>query len=95
MQEKEQYLLSTVDNPYNPWEDFDNWYLWDIHKGYNTCALLARVAQPIDAFGENYKIAEAERAMDEILEADQCAMYIKVKKGLKIHPQKPILEGET
>ena len=37
-------MLTTMDNPYNPKEDYDKWRNWDIDKGYNTENLLARIA---------------------------------------------------
>lgn len=36
--------LSTLDNPYNPYEDFDHWYQYDMAKGWSTCCLMARIA---------------------------------------------------
>lgn len=32
--------LTTFDNPYNPFEQFSDWFLFDVEKGYNTCAYL-------------------------------------------------------
>ena len=35
--------LTTVDNPYNPFEQFTSWLLYDEEKGYHTCAYLGRI----------------------------------------------------
>ena len=37
-------MLTTFDNPYDPFEQFTLWFLFDVEKGYNTCERLARVA---------------------------------------------------
>ena len=38
-------MLTTVDNPYNPFVQFDEWFAFDSQKGYNSCGLLARFAR--------------------------------------------------
>ena len=35
-------FLTTTDNPYNPFTQFDQWYTYDYDKGYMTCALVAK-----------------------------------------------------
>ena len=42
--------LTTFDNPYNPFEQFSDWFLFDVEKGYNTCAYLDRIAHTSDQF---------------------------------------------
>ena len=37
-------MLSTTDNPFDPFNDFTSWYMFDCEKGHNTCARLARIA---------------------------------------------------
>lgn len=62
-----QYMLTTSDNPFNPFEDFDNWYNFDEQKGYHSCSLLARMLTDHDAFSENDKIAMQNDAIDAIV----------------------------
>jgi hypothetical protein len=37
-----EYLLTTVDNPYNPFTEWTQWYYQDIRLGHDTAGLLAR-----------------------------------------------------
>lgn len=41
-------MLTTIDNPYNPFEQWDEWYAMDHQLGHNTCEFLARVADAPD-----------------------------------------------
>ena len=38
------YMLTTIDNPYDPFTQWDDWYKFDMVKGYDTCGYLARLA---------------------------------------------------
>ena len=38
-------MLTTVDNPFDPIKQFDQWFLFDVEKGYNSSAYLARIAR--------------------------------------------------
>lgn len=71
-------MLSTIDNPFNPFEDFDSWFLFDVEKGYNSCAYLARIARTSNEFTEEEEAEEIERAIDEIIRYDFMNLYIKV-----------------
>ena len=73
-------MLTTVDNPYNPFDDFNNWFMFDVQKGYNTCAYLARVAQTSDQFTEKENNEEIEKAIDEIIQHDFMNIYVKLTK---------------
>lgn len=41
-------MLTTLDNPFNPFDNFEEWYKIDMQFNYNTCALLARIAPVAD-----------------------------------------------
>lgn len=70
--------LTTYDNPFNPLDDFANWFLFDEEKGYHSCAYLARIARCSDELTdeENDRIQEA--AIDEIIKYDFLGIYRKV-----------------
>lgn len=74
--------LTTFDNPFDPIDQFDSWFLYDIEKGYNTCERLARFANTSDQLTEKENNKEIERAIDEIVAIDFLNVYKKVKKEI-------------
>ena len=74
-------MITTVDNPYDPFEQFTSWFLFDTEKGYNTCAYLGRIARTSDQLSEEENNKETERAIDEIIKYDFMNIYKKVKKS--------------
>ena len=73
--------LTTVDNPYDPFDQFDDWYRFDADKGYNTCGILARFQYTSDQFTEEENAYEIERAIDTIIANDPLNRWKKVKKS--------------
>lgn len=73
-------MLTTFDNPYNPFDNFNSWFLFDTEKGYNSCGYLARIAKTSDQFTEEENNKEIERAIDEIIKYDFMNVYTKVYK---------------
>ena len=73
-------MLSTVDNPYDPFDNFSSWYMYDVESGYNSCAYLARIAKTSEQFTDTENEEEIERAIDEIIQYDFRNIYVKVKK---------------
>lgn len=76
-------MLTTFDNPFNPFEQFTSWFLFDTEKGYNSCSYLARIARTSDQFTEEENDKEIERAIDEIIKYDFRNIYKKVTKKQK------------
>lgn len=72
------YMLSTADNPYNPWTQFDDWYAFDEQKGYHTCSYLARVTRTSDELSEADDDLAITEAMEEILHFNLTGNYIRV-----------------
>ena len=59
-------MLTTFDNPFNPFTHFDEWRTYDSQKGYNTCEYLARIATPALDISDEDNEVEIEKAMNEI-----------------------------
>ena len=76
--EPQGVALTTIDNPFNPFTDFTKWFLYDIEKGYYSCAYLARIARTSDQLSDAENLNEIERAIDEIIRLDFMGIYKKV-----------------
>ena len=74
--------LTTIDNPYDPFEQFDAWYMYDMEKGYSTCSYLDRIARTSNQLSEEENEKEIERAIDEIIRFDFQNIYKKVLLAL-------------
>ena len=71
-------MLTTVDNPFDPFEQFTSWRLFDLEKGYNSCERLARFVELSDDLSEVEENEIIERAIDEIIKYDILNIFKKV-----------------
>lgn len=76
----EEFMLSTIDNPYNPFIQYDEWYAYDAQQGYHTPEYLARVTQSSDELSDAAQSIAFNTAMNEIIDIDILGLYIKVTK---------------
>lgn len=79
-------MLTTKDNPFNPFDDFNSWYLYDIEKGYNTCSLLGRLTQTNDE-GLSYQEENEfiNNAIDDIIKYDARNIYTTVSQKSDVY----------
>ena len=71
-------MLTTVDNPFNPLTDWDDWYNYDESKGYYTSEYLARITKTSDDLGEKEQDRAIEDAIDEIIDLNPDGFYKKI-----------------
>ena len=71
-------MLTTLDNPYNPFTQYDEWNAFDTSMGYNTCSYLARIARTSDELSETDEELAIQQAIDEIIELNLLGIYKKV-----------------
>lgn len=72
--------LTTFDNPFDPFEQFTSWFLFDVEKGYNSCDYLGRIAHTSEQLSDEENREEISRAIDEILRYDFLNVYKKVTR---------------
>lgn len=76
----EQLMLTTSDNPYNPFTEWEKWYNFDTTRGYCTSAYLARVTKLSDEMSELEENLELQRAMKEIFRLNLTGNYVLVSE---------------
>lgn len=77
-------MLTTIDNPYDPFTQFTEWLLFDTEKGYNSSSYLGRIVKTSEDFSDVENELEIERAIDEIIKYDFMNIYKKVVKEEKL-----------
>ena len=70
--------ITTIDNPFDPFDDFASWFMFDIEKGYYTSSKLARLTHLTDDMTEKEENEEVERAVNRLIEIDPLDIYKKV-----------------
>jgi len=77
-------MLTTVDNPHSPFDDFDAWYAYDIEAGYYTNEYLARFVLYSPDLPDQHQLMVVEQAIDEIVEENVLGIYRKVTREIEI-----------
>jgi hypothetical protein len=71
-------MLTTTDNPFNPFTQFDEWLKYDESKGYYTLSYLARITKSSDELSEKDENLAIESAINEIIDLNVLGLYRKV-----------------
>lgn len=77
--EREDFMLTTFDNPFNPFTEFDAWFKEDHRLGHNCCELLAIVSSTSEVLSDEINETDTEFAMNEIIQREPM-IYRKVKE---------------
>lgn len=78
---KNETMLTTTDNPYNPFLQYEDWYAFDVKQGYNSCAYLARIAMSSDEMSEADQALSINQAIDAIVTVNLSGKHIKVTRA--------------
>lgn len=60
-------MLTTIDNPFDPFTQFDSWLQYDEEKGYHTCQFLAKISKASSEMSEEDYEYWNNLAIDEIV----------------------------
>lgn len=73
-----KHMLTTVDNPFDPFTQWYEWFAWDSSRGYNTPGYLARIVRTSEDLSEADQALAVEVAIDEIVKMNILGVYRKV-----------------
>ena len=89
MEMVEEAMLTTIDNPYDPFDQFDEWYSYDEFRARmenrpTCCAYLARVSMNSDDVSDNEFNRTIGDVIDEIVKLNLSGKFKKVTRP--VHP---------
>ena len=76
----QEHMLTTTDNPWNPFSNFNEWYSWDVAHGYDTAGLLARVTKTSTDLSDADFERAIEDGIDYIVNQNVSGVYVKAVK---------------
>lgn len=74
-------MLTTSDNPYSPFTQFDDWAVYDEDNGYYSCEYLARIANVSESMSVEESDIEIENAIDEIIKVNPLGIFVKATES--------------
>lgn len=90
-----EYMLTTVDNPFDPWTQWDEWFAWDLGAGYYTPSLLARVSLSSNELSEADQHHAIQMAIEEIVRENLSGVHRRVREGELEELRKESLPNDT
>jgi hypothetical protein len=88
----EQQWITTLDNPFDPFTQFDDWFAYDTDHGYNTCSYLDRIANTSNELSDYDNDQAIDVAIDEIMRLNITGMYKRVTISTPISESNPETE---
>lgn len=89
--DKNEVMITTYDNPFNPITQEEEWYKYDMKAGHNTLGYLANMAKTSTTFGDEVNDEETLRAMKEIVTLEPMIYKLVDKDGNYV----PVKDGES
>jgi hypothetical protein len=76
-----EYMLTTVDNPFDPFTEWDEWYAFDTRHGYHSAGLLARIVITSDDLSDADQALAIRLGIEEIVRENVSGMHKKVSRS--------------
>lgn len=83
---KKPAMLSTIDNPFNPFTDYDEWYAYDVQHNHDCCGIVAHLAKTSDAYLDEENSYEIQKAIDWFVKNNLEGIYCKVFAHTQVQP---------
>jgi hypothetical protein len=82
----QEIMVTTIDNPYNPFKDWDEWFFYDLSMGYFTCERLARIVTISDQLSDEEIFESVNYGIEELMKygcINKKGEFIEYKKVYK------------
>ena len=79
-----EVMLTTSDNPFDPFTEFELWFRFDSSMNYFSCNYLARIAKTSDELTDADNALAIETAVDEIVQLNLTGNYKKVQRVVSV-----------
>lgn len=91
-------MLTTIDNPYNPFTHFDEWYAYDEIKAMEEnrptcCSYLARMSFESDDISEKELEEVNEAVIDDICQLNLTGKFVKVTQKQEENDTRKMEDG--
>lgn len=73
-----QTMITTSDNPFDPFDDFVNWFKFDHSKQYFTSELLARVVVGTNELSASDEHRMIEEGIDTLMRINPWGNFVKL-----------------
>lgn len=80
-------MLTTIDNPFSPFDEFEAWFAYDVRSGYHTPSYLARVLVSSDELSQSEQQRDMDKAIDLIVKENPLGIYKKVSREIPFTPE--------
>lgn len=74
-------MLTTTDNPYNPFTQWNEWLAYDMAAGHYTLAYLGRIVRSSHDLSQADELKAIDDAIDEIIKLNINGLYSKVSNN--------------
>ena len=77
-------MLTTTDNPFSPYTEFEQWNAYDMQVGHHTLSLLARVTRTSDELSDLDNAQAIDDAIEIIITEDVTELYKKATEPVSV-----------
>ena len=77
-----KYMLTTTNNPWNPYTQFDEWWQFDLNFGHNCLAQITRIIQIPDNLSEEEESFLLDEASREVAKENVFGDFRLVDKDM-------------
>lgn len=73
-----EYMLTTIDNPFDPFTQYREWYQWDVQSGYHSVSLLGRIVRTSNELSDVDQLLAVQDAINEIVLENVSGAHTKI-----------------